>query len=129
MSQERIAGSRGFTRLGTKRVVTATLCVAILALISGMEGCLHSPMADFSVDYSTGHAPFTVVFSNESQHASSYVWDFGDGSTSGLASPVHTYSTHGVYHVQLTAYGALGLTDTDSTLITVLPCLDSGQLQ
>lgn len=33
---------------------------------------------------------------------SSYLWDFGDGSTSTLANPAHTYITPGTYYVTLT---------------------------
>jgi len=45
----------------------------------------------------------TVTFSNMSTNASSYLWDFGDGMTSTLASPVHTYAASGNYVVTLSA--------------------------
>lgn len=58
------------------------------------------PIADFtSVD--TAHVP-TVLFTNQSQNADSYYWDFGDGNTSTLENPSHSY-THGVYQVTLIA--------------------------
>ena len=38
-----------------------------------------------------GCAPFDVTFSNTSTGAGSYVWDFGDGSTSAAVSPTHTF--------------------------------------
>ncbi|MEZ7886480.1 MAG: PKD domain-containing protein, partial [Flavobacteriales bacterium] len=46
-------------------------------------------------------------------------WNFGDGNTSTLASPVHTYATSGVYTVNLTVTGWNG-----STI-----CTDTYQLQ
>lgn len=46
----------------------------------------------------------TVAFTNTSAHATSYWWDFGDGSTSTLPNPSHTYSTDGTYPVTLIAY-------------------------
>ena len=46
-------------------------------------------------------------------------WNFGDGNTSTLASPVHTYATSGVYTVTLTVTGWNG-----STI-----CTDTYQLQ
>lgn len=35
-------------------------------------------------------------------HPDKWLWDFGDGNTSNLENPVHTYSTAGVYEVCLT---------------------------
>jgi len=54
----------------------------------------------------------TVVFTNTSggEYAAS-LWDFGDGVTSTLQSPTHTYTTAGVYTVTLTL-GGPGGTDT-----------------
>lgn len=44
-----------------------------------------------------------VNFANQSVNASQYTWDFGDGSTSTLAAPQHTYTANGLYTVKLTA--------------------------
>lgn len=61
-----------------------------------------SPIAQFT--YETSH-PFYVHFENKSTDATSYLWDFGDGTTSGEASPTHKYNGKGVYKVKLNAYG------------------------
>ncbi len=45
-------------------------------------------------------------FTNTSTGATSYLWNFGDGTTSTLENPTHTYSTSGIYVVTLTAYSA-----------------------
>ena len=55
--------------------------------------------------------PHTVDFTNLSTGASSYSWSFGDGGTSTNATPSHTYSTMGNYHVTLIANGN-GCSDT-----------------
>lgn len=47
----------------------------------------------------------TVQFTNESPNASSWSWDFGDGNTSTLEDPSHTYAANGVYTVTLTTDG------------------------
>jgi PKD repeat protein len=39
----------------------------------------------------------TVTFTNKSEDAVSYEWDFGDGTTSTEESPVHTYPGKGKY--------------------------------
>ena len=49
-----------------------------------------------------------VDFVNLSTNASSYEWDFGDGNTSSLVQPSHTYATDGFYLVTLTAFNACG---------------------
>jgi PKD repeat protein len=48
----------------------------------------------------------------------SYRWDFGDGATSSLAAPAHTYAAPGVYAVSLTVTDAGGLTDTMTRDVT-----------
>lgn len=48
----------------------------------------------------TGCAPFTVNFA-DSSGAVSWLWNFGDGSTSTLSSPTHTYVDPGTYVVSL----------------------------
>ena len=42
-------------------------------------------------------------FTNTSTAATTYAWNFGDGTTANLASPVHTYSNQGTYNVSLIA--------------------------
>ena len=43
-----------------------------------------------------------IQFSNLSISASSYLWDFSDGTTSDEKEPVHTFSGEGVFPVTLT---------------------------
>lgn len=45
----------------------------------------------------------TILFTNSSSGANSYSWDFGDGQSSGEASPVHTFNTVGNVIVTLSA--------------------------
>ena len=50
----------------------------------------------------------TVVFSNLSSNATSYLWDFGDGNTSTEVNPVHVYAVDDFYDVTLTAFNSCG---------------------
>jgi PKD repeat protein len=42
-----------------------------------------------------------VLFANDGAPAVSYLWDFGDGTTSTEANPTHTYAASGFYPVSL----------------------------
>ena len=45
----------------------------------------------------------TVLFTNTSEYATGYHWDFGDGTTSDQVNPSHTYTSPGAFEVTLTA--------------------------
>ncbi|RYY24364.1 MAG: PKD domain-containing protein, partial [Sphingobacteriaceae bacterium] len=47
--------------------------------------------------------PLTVSFTNRSVNADSYLWDFGDGTTSTQTNPQHLYTKKGSFTVKLTA--------------------------
>ncbi len=59
-------------------------------------------IANFTASPLTGSAPLTVKFTNTSQYASNYIWQFGDNQTSTLINPSHVYQI-GNYHVSLQA--------------------------
>ena len=61
-----------------------------------------------TADYTFEAADLTVIFSNSSKNATSYIWDFGDENTSTEESPTHTYAVGGTYKVKLTATGEGG---------------------
>jgi PKD repeat protein len=48
----------------------------------------------------------TVNFSDASANATSWMWDFGDATTSTTQNPSHTYAASGTYYVCLTAIRA-----------------------
>jgi PGF-pre-PGF domain-containing protein len=77
------------------------------------------PDANFKANITRGPAPLSVQFTDSSESATGWTWDFGDGSNSFEQNPVHTYSATGSYIVNLTASNANG-TDSKTAAITVL---------
>jgi len=53
-------------------------------------------------------ADLEVAFGNDSQDANAFLWAFGDGVTSTLPAPTHTYPISNSYLVTLTAYNGCG---------------------
>lgn len=67
------------------------------------------PVASFNAVKTSGTAPLLVNFSSTSSGTiNSYMWDFGDGSSSTARSPSHSYNAVGVYTVALTVNGPSG---------------------
>jgi PKD repeat protein len=68
-----------------------------------------TPVAAFLSTVESGTAPLTVQFVDSSVNTpTSWVWSFGDGNTSTLQNPSHTYTTEGTYTVTLTVTNAGG---------------------
>ncbi len=53
-----------------------------------------------------------IPFTNNSTNATSYLWDFGDGTTSTLSNPTKTYAAYGNYLVKLVATSSNGCKDS-----------------
>lgn len=60
-----------------------------------------------------------VTFLDESRDANRFFWDFGDGKTSDLQNPSHTYETVGIKTVLQTIYNQYNCSDTSSRQVTV----------
>jgi alpha-amylase len=67
------------------------------------------PTANFTANPTNGASPLSVMFTDLSTGTiTNRSWDFGDGNTSAVASPIHAYSTAGIYSVALTVSGPGG---------------------
>ncbi len=108
---------------------TYTACLTT-TIISGVDTCvskvcktivldaLCKPMAKFYSKYCLA-SPLDVSFTNLSSGATSYVWDFGDGTTSTATNPVHTYAASGTYIVCLNANVSSGCWSTTCYRVVV----------
>ncbi|QYZ78124.1 PKD domain-containing protein [Methanofollis formosanus] len=79
--------------------------------------------ARFSADVTSGAAPLTVHFTDQSTGApTNWLWTFGDDATSTKQNPTHTYTAPGNYTVTLSVNGGEE-TCTKAAYITVTPLL------
>lgn len=92
---------------------------------AAQTGILMPPIADFQGAPLAGSVPLTVNFAETAVGViDTFHWDFGDGDTSGLPNPSHTYTAEGSYTVALTATGPGGsdtMTKTDYVTVSVPP--------
>jgi PKD repeat protein len=78
-------------------------------------------IADFSGTPTTGAKPLAVQFTDISTgNPTTWLWNFGDGTTSVQQNPLHTYQNEGSYDVSLSVTNAVGSsTTTKADYITV----------
>ena len=81
------------------------------------------PVAIFSGTPVSGTLPLTVAFTDSSTNSPTiWAWDFGDGGTSNVQNPSHTYGALGTYNVSLTVTNGYGSnTTTKTNYIAVSP--------
>ena len=103
---------------GSGNTNSCTTTVSVLPVGSNMP-----PVAVIDADPTSGNVPLEVTFSaaNSTDNIGivSYLWDFGDGSTSTDMEAGHTFSNAGSYDVTLTVEDAAGLTNTATVTIAV----------
>jgi gliding motility-associated-like protein len=69
-------------------------------------------VANFEADRENGCIELPVRFNSISSNAVSQEWSFGDGGTSTVLSPSHTFEDQGVFDVQLVVTSVHGCVDT-----------------
>ena len=66
------------------------------------------PVAAFTSDVTSVSCGGVVRFTDQSVQAFSWLWKFGDQTTSNLQNPVHTFTAPGTYNVKLVVTNPLG---------------------
>jgi PGF-pre-PGF domain-containing protein len=80
------------------------------------------PTVNFASNVTNGKIPLTVMFTDQSLNATSWKWDFGDGTYSTDRNVVHTYTDAGNYTVSLEAGNNYGnSTDKKTDYIIAYP--------
>jgi hypothetical protein len=70
-----------------------------------------------------------VVFTNFSYDGVSWLWNFGDGSTSSEQSPWHKYESEGTYRVTLTVTSKDGCTDSSTYQSAIVVDYKTGEIR
>ena len=115
---------------------TAGVFPVTLTVTSAVNGCVSTiaqpvvvsttPVAAFTPSPMAGCINLNVAFTNTSQNGAYYQWTFGDGNSSGLFEPFHTYTAAGLYTVTLVAENVNGCTDTTTALVAAHPLPNAG---
>jgi PKD repeat protein len=130
------AWSWDFGTLGTSNLqnpsVTSSVAgnFPVTLTVTSVDGCSSSfsgstevyplPVAEFITNPLFGSPPLTVNFINNTVGGSTWFWEFGDGSTSALSTPVHVYADTGNYQITLIATSDKGCIDTTYQNLSVL---------
>lgn len=103
--------------------VSLTVSDDVFSMTKTKEAFVHvfvfAPIAHFLYEKSNDNF-LEVAFTNQSENAVSYNWDFGDGQTSTEENPIHIYAEPGQYIVQLTAENRIGVTHSYSRQISII---------
>ncbi|AXT58883.1 PKD domain-containing protein [Aquimarina sp. AD10] len=117
------------------RLISKTPIVTLLVFLMVFISCDfvdELPEANSIADETPPNAFFTftngveietftqVTFANQSDNATNYSWDLGDGNTSTEIDPMNTYPGEGSYTVTLTVTDALNQTSTYSETIELI---------
>lgn len=105
--------SKIYSAPGTYNVKLTNLFGSCLDSVVKRIIVLDTPRVDFtSADTVNCRGPHTVRFTDQSTGAVSWLWDFGDGSTSTLRNPTKDYTGLGRFDVSLTITNRNGCTNT-----------------
>jgi len=83
---------------------TSTIAESLLFDTPYHPVLFNSPVASFHSDTVIVDINVPVQFINTSIYSTSYLWNFGDSTSSSLENPSHSFTNFGTYTIQLTAF-------------------------
>ncbi len=67
----------------------------------------------------TKNSPSNIKFTPDSAQYTKYIWNFGDSNSASNISPIHAYSSDGIYTVKLVVIAKYGCTDSATQTINI----------
>lgn len=92
-------------------------CIVMLTLWAGCKKDDDNKEVKAAFEWELQQAPGEVVFNNRSENAISFEWNFDDGTSSTVQSPVKVYNQNGEYYVTLKAFGSDAINSVVDTVI------------
>ena len=115
-----------------QKFITLIYCFSVLGIFAFNSCQKNEEFKSVVVDGPKPTATFTntsgllaVNFTNSSANGDTYYWQFGDGSSSTVQAPVHTYKLAGYYTVVLKTNSVAGYSSTVTKTIGVASGLAS----
>jgi gliding motility-associated-like protein len=129
------SGDARISHTFTNDLVNSSKYYNVILIAVNAEGCSDSSShlvtvypvtrSGFISTDTIGCSPWFVSFQNNSSGATSYLWDFGDGASTGLNNPKHTFVNNGlndtIYHVRLISRSSYNCSDISYKQIVVHP--------
>ena len=97
----------------------ASLCV--LDSIQTWRLKHHDSLSQISFTYEIDTMNLSVSFDENINYVDSILWDFGDGNTSALSNPSHSYNDSGEYTVELIGYSSCSGDTTSQNILIEIP--------
>jgi gliding motility-associated-like protein len=107
--------------------ITKNASGQFILTLTDLNGCVGKDTANLTVgalppvDFTTASECIydSVIFTNNTVGAQSFLWDFGDGATSTLESPNHKYNNTGNYSIKLISTFGQGCQDSITKNISI----------
>jgi gliding motility-associated-like protein len=98
-----INGQHTYTTAGTFTVTLTNTFAGCTGTVSKTVNVVNAPVPAFiGTNTSSCKAPLSTQFTDQTVGATTWLWNFGDGSTSNLQNPTHSFTTQGSFAVSLT---------------------------
>lgn len=101
----------------TAEILQNAAAIAVLDSLPTWYLKHHDSLAHVSFESTLDPVSSSASFEESTSYIDSFIWDFGDGTTSTDSNPSHAYGQEGSYTVQLIGYGPCGNDTITNTIV------------